>query len=66
MMQIIDLTKIDNIVFDGVDHSDYPDFCDAYIESADYDGREMTDKEVDSLNDQHPGFVYESLLNQIL
>ena len=25
----INLKKIDNIVFDQVDHSDYPDFCDA-------------------------------------
>ena len=61
----MDLTKIDNIVFSGIRYGDAMDFCDAYIESADYDGREMTDKEVDSLNDQHPGFVYESLLNQI-
>ena len=65
-MQIIDLTKIDNIVFDGVDHSDYPDFCDAYVESADYEGVPLTEDEIYCLNELHPDFVYESLLNQIL
>ena len=29
---------IDNIELDGIDTNDYPDFCDAYIVSADYDG----------------------------
>ena len=24
----IDLTEVDNIVFDGIDHNDHPDYCD--------------------------------------
>ncbi len=47
----LDYSLIDNVEIDGVDSSDYPDFCDAYIVSADYDGREMTDDEIDLLND---------------
>jgi hypothetical protein len=30
---------------------DYPDFCDAYVESASFNGVELTDKELDELND---------------
>lgn len=47
----LNYSLIDNVQIDGVDTSDYPDFCDAYIVSADYDGREMTDDEIELLND---------------
>jgi len=47
----LDYSKISNVLVGGVDMQDYPDFCDAYIESADYDGREMTDEELDLLNE---------------
>jgi hypothetical protein len=47
----LDYTLIDNIVFGGVDLDDYPDFCDAYIESADYNGSEMTEAELEIINE---------------
>jgi len=47
----LDYSKISNVSVGGVDMEDFPDFCDAYIESADYDGREMTDEELDLLNE---------------
>ena len=47
----IDYKKIDNIEIDGIDTKDYPDFCDAYISSADYDGVPMTDEQLDELNE---------------
>lgn len=56
----IDFEKVDNIDFDGIDHKDYPDYCDAYIVSADYDGREATDEELEKIND-NSDFVYEKL-----
>lgn len=46
----MELSKIDNVVVCGVDPTDYPDFCDAYIESADYDGVPMTEEQLDELN----------------
>ena len=46
----LDYSKINNVQVGGVDTQDYPDFCDAYIESADYGDREMTDEELDILN----------------
>ena len=40
---ILDLTKIEDIEFDGIDYYDCPDFCDAFILSATYKGRDMTE-----------------------
>jgi hypothetical protein len=60
----LDYSKIDNVVVDGIDYADYPDFCDAYIASADYDGREMTDEELDLLNDDSD-FVYSAVENYL-
>jgi hypothetical protein len=47
----LDYSKISNVQVGGIDMEDFPDFCDAYIESADYDDREMTDEELDILNE---------------
>jgi hypothetical protein len=47
----LDYSKITNVFVGGIDMEDYPDFCDAYIESADYGNREMTDEELDILNE---------------
>jgi hypothetical protein len=47
----LDYEKISNVFVGGIDMEDYPDFCDAYIESADYEDREMTDEELDILNE---------------
>lgn len=62
----IDLSKIDNIEFDDVDFNDAPDYCDAYISSADMDGIQMSDTELDDLNANHKGFVYEMLIDKLL
>ena len=56
----MDYTKINNIQLSGVEVKDYPDFCDAYIESADYDGRPMTEEELDELNDDRD-FVHQKV-----
>ena len=47
----MDYKKITNVVLDGIDLEDYPDFCDAYIVSADYDGEPMTEDQIDKLNE---------------
>ena len=60
----IDYSKISNVVVSGIDFEDYPDFCDAYIVSADYDGEPMTDLEIDELN-QDGEFVNESVFKQV-
>ena len=41
-----DFKLFNNVVLEGIDHRDYPDYCDAFIDSADYDGKEMTDEQL--------------------
>jgi hypothetical protein len=60
----IDYSKLDNVVIGGVDLEDFPDFCDAYVESADYDGVEMTELELDELS-QDGEFVSMTLHSQL-
>lgn len=60
----IDFSKIDNIKFEGIDNTDYPDYCDAYIVSADVDGVKATSDEIDEMNDD-TDFVYEKLMNYL-
>ena len=55
---------INNIKLDGIDTKDYPDFCDAYIASADYDGKSITDEQLDKLNEDRD-FVYECVLKHL-
>ncbi len=58
----MDTDKIDNVVIEGIDTSDAPDFVDAYIVSADYDGVEMNEGELDKLNEDS-GFVHQEVIN---
>ena len=57
----MDYSKIDNVVFDGIDHRDAPDYSDAYIVSADYDGEPMTEQQIEEMNGDGD-FVYEALM----
>jgi len=56
------MVNMENIVVAGIDFKDYPDFCDAYIESAEKDGIPLTDQELDELDRD---FIYECIINQI-
>lgn len=60
----LDYNKISNVYVAGIDMEDYGDFCDAYIESADYEDREMTEEELEVLNEDS-SFVNEAVFNQI-
>ena len=60
----LDYGKISNVFVGGIDMEDFPDFCDAYIESADYDNREMTDEELDILNEDG-SFISEHAHSQL-
>ena len=63
-MKTMDYKKIDNIEVDGIDTKDYPDFCDAYIVSADYDGKPMTDEQLDELNEDGD-YVYGHIMDYL-
>ena len=60
----MDYKLIENVEVDGIDTNDYPDFCDAYISSADYDGKPMTCEQLDELNEDRD-FIYECVQNQL-
>jgi hypothetical protein len=60
---MINLSEVNDIEFSGIDNSDYPNYSDAFIESAIYKGREMTQEEIDELMDDYPEFVYNQLMN---
>ena len=62
---MIDAYKVTDLVWSDVDHSDYPDYCDAFIESATYKDREMTEDEIEELMDYNPVWCYDRLLEWI-
>ena len=60
----MDYKLIHNIEVDGIDYRDYPDFCDAYIASAYYDGKPMTDEQLDELNEDGD-YVYGHIMDYL-
>lgn len=73
---MLNLDKVVDIQFQDIDWKDYPDFVDSYIINAVYpavenpisgksdDWRELTDSELEWLNDQRD-FVYEKLMKYL-
>lgn len=64
-MSKIDFKLVTNVSVDGIDTTDYPDFVDAFIESADYDGKPMNEEMLDEINSDHLDFVHECVYNQL-
>ena len=61
----MNIDNIDSIEFDGVDFSDYPDFCDAFICYAELNGEPMSATELNELNEDSD-FVYNKLMDHLL
>ena len=61
----IDYNKIEIIEIDSIYDWDYPDYCDAYISEANYDGKTMSDEMINEINDNYPDFVYIQVMEQI-
>tara|TARA_R110000744_G_C18898757_1_gene508963 strand:+ start:35 stop:319 length:285 start_codon:yes stop_codon:yes gene_type:complete len=58
------LTQLTDLEVDGVDMADYPDFCDAFITSGcvttwDDECRDLTEDELDYINDECPEVAQE-------
>jgi|TARA_R100001530_G_scaffold59357_1_gene43046 hypothetical protein len=62
---MIKLEEVEEMQFSDVDNSDYPDYSDAFVESATYKGREMTEEELNELNDDYSDFVYQKLMDWV-
>ena len=56
--------SITEVEVGGIDMTDYPKFCDAYIESALIDGVKATEAELEDLTEDSC-FLYECIHNQI-
>ena len=54
---------IADVIVDGVDAADYPDFADAFIVSCTLDGVPATDEQIDELDGS---LVYDEIYNSIL
>ena len=61
----INTNKLCDLEFENIDSSDYPDFCDAYLSYAWHldDDRELTDEELEWVNDNESSWVYERVLD---
>jgi hypothetical protein len=44
---------------------DYPDFCDAFVVSADMNGWPMNSEELEDLNENYREFIYEKLIDKL-
>ena len=63
-IEIIDLSSVKDIRVEGLNIKDYPDFSDAYIASATYENRKMTEKELKILN-YDTDFIHEQIINEL-
>ena len=61
---MMNVKNITNVEFGGIDMSDYPKFCDAYIESADINGVPATDAELEDM--QNDGDIFYGLLTDYI
>ena len=64
----MDIKQLDHttVVVANVCREDWPDFCDAFIESADWlDGTELTEAELEQLNTEHGDIVYDHALDSL-
>ena len=56
--------EITSIELEGINPNDYPDFCDAYIVRAMYKGREMTEYELEEINEDSD-FVHQCVFDYL-
>lgn len=58
---------INDLSVSDIDMRDYPDFCDAHIDYAVWEdtGLELTESELDYLNENDYDIVYEATINAI-
>jgi len=60
----LELHKITDVEIEGIDIKDYPDFCDAFISYGYYKGRDLTELELDYINDFRTEFVQEKIFEE--
>ena len=60
--------EVTDVEVDGIDMKDYPDFVDAYIDSAKFvsSGKELTDVELEQLQEQNADKFYEDVVDKVI
>ena len=64
-LDLLEDVEIDDIEIDGIDMRDYPDFCDAFLVGASYKGRELTEDELEYVQDSNPEWFYDQVWDTI-
>jgi hypothetical protein len=61
MKREINVKLLQDVQVDGIDTRDYPDFCDAFIAYASWKdtGEDLTEEELNDLNENYRDFVYD-------
>lgn len=55
-----------SLQIEGVDTKDYPDFCDCWISGGEWsDGTELSESELEELQETHTGLAYELAIDFI-
>lgn len=60
----MDKSKLENVKIAKIDMKDYPDFVDAFVESASIEGRELSEEELDELNEDRD-FVHQLVMEKL-
>ena len=62
------LEEVEDLEVEGVDSSDYPDFCDAFFASGRHikEDRELTELELDWLEEEYPDVLNEMAFESLL
>ena len=66
----VDMSKVSDLEVDDVDPRDYPDFSDAFISAGSYEYepgkyRDLTDEELEWINNHHPDVAHELAFDQL-
>jgi hypothetical protein len=64
-MPEFNIDLLDDIEIDGIDMRDYPDFCDAFLVGASYKGRELTEDELEHVQESNPEWFYDQVWDTI-
>ena len=59
------IEELRDVVIAGIDTRDYPDFCDSYLESATWNGRELDRSEIESINENEGQWVYDQTIEHL-
>jgi len=60
----IEVWKLEDVKVEDIDMKDYPDFCDAFIASATLNGIELTDEELNEVNEDYD-YLYTQIENTL-